>query len=63
MNKIKPSKAGIVEALFHSDSEMDYSKEDCRVIVEAIFETIKSTLENGEDIKLSGFGVPLSIYL
>ncbi len=47
-------KAGIVAALY---SELDHSRDDCRIIVEVIFEIIKSKLEDGEDVKLPGFGI------
>ncbi len=46
-------KSGIVAELY---SKLSYSKKDAQVIVEAILEDIKSKLENGEDVKLSGFG-------
>ena len=32
------------------------SKKESADVVEAVFETIKSTLEKGEKIKISGFG-------
>lgn len=46
-------KAGIVSALY---SKLGYSKKEAREIVEAVLETIKTTLEQGEDVRLSGFG-------
>lgn len=42
--------------MFALYSKLSYSRKDAQVIVETIFETIKSKLEEGEDVKLSGFG-------
>ncbi len=36
--------------------KVGFSKKDSSVLVEAVFETIKKALENGENVKLSGFG-------
>lgn len=46
------NKAGIVSALY----SQGYSKKDAQMIVEAILETIRTKLEQGETVKLSGFG-------
>ncbi len=46
-------KAGIVDALY---SELHLSKKDAQVIIETILDTIKSKLEDGENVNLSGFG-------
>ena len=42
------TKAHIVENLF--------TKSECAQIVETLFEVIKQTLEQGEDVLVSGFG-------
>ncbi len=33
-----------------------FSKKECFDIIEGVFETMKKTLESGEDIMISGFG-------
>ncbi|HBF12239.1 MAG TPA: integration host factor subunit alpha [Deltaproteobacteria bacterium] len=47
------TKADIVESIYE---KIGFSKKEAQDIVELIFETIKSTLEKGEKIKISGFG-------
>lgn len=47
------TKADIVEIIFE---KVGFSKKDVGGVVEEIFETIKRTLENGEKVKISGFG-------
>ena len=47
------TKAHIVENLF---TENIFTKSECAEIVETLFEIIKKTLENGEDVLISGFG-------
>ncbi|WP_419419318.1 integration host factor subunit alpha [Legionella sp. D16C41] len=47
------SKAMIAEKLF---SELNLSKQDAKEMVEQFFETIRYALENGQHVKLSGFG-------
>ena len=47
------SKAAIAETLY---SELNLSKQDARVLVDAFFEQIRLALEQGEHVKLSGFG-------
>ena len=48
------TKADIVEQVY--DSLEGFSKKESADIVEMVFESIKETLENGEKIKISGFG-------
>lgn len=48
------TKADIVEKVYSSSKVM--SKKESADVVEAVFETIKNTLERGEKIKISGFG-------
>lgn len=36
--------------------ETGLSQEDAVTLVERLFETLKATLESGEEVKLSGFG-------
>jgi integration host factor subunit alpha len=48
------TKADIIENVYERVG--GFSKKDAATIVEAVFDIIKTTLENGEKIKLSGFG-------
>ena len=43
----------IAETLF---SELNLNKQDAKEMVEQFFETIRAALENGQHVKLSGFG-------
>ncbi|MFC0180300.1 integration host factor subunit alpha [Thorsellia kenyensis] len=47
------TKAEIAEYLCE---KVNLSKPDAKSFVDAFFETIRTTLENGEEVKLSGFG-------
>lgn len=47
------TKADIVEIVFE---KVGFSKKDVSAVIEEIFETIKTTLETGEKVKISGFG-------
>ena len=47
------TKADIAEHLFN---ELGISKRDAKELVETFFEDIRLALENGEQIKISGFG-------
>lgn len=47
------TKADIVEKVFE---KVGFSKKDVGAVIEEIFETIKTTLESGEKVKISGFG-------
>lgn len=47
------TKADIVEAIY---MKVGFSKKEAADLVEMVFETIKETLEQGEKIKISGFG-------
>lgn len=48
------TKADLVEAVY---SKLDgFSKKESAAIVESVFETMKETLEQGDKIKISGFG-------
>ncbi len=47
------TKADLVDAIY---SEVGFSKKEASDVVELIFETIKTTLEQGLRIKISGFG-------
>ncbi|MFH0900015.1 MAG: integration host factor subunit alpha [Pseudomonadota bacterium] len=48
------TKADIVESVYVSVG--GFSKKEATEIVEAVFDTIKETLERGDKIKISGFG-------
>ena len=47
------TKADLVNAVFQ---RVGFSKKESANIVEYVFDTIKGTLEAGENIKISGFG-------
>jgi integration host factor subunit alpha len=47
------TKAGIVEVVYERTG---VSKKEATEYVEAVFETMKETLESGKSIKVSGFG-------
>lgn len=47
------TKADIAEKLFE---ELGLNKREAKEIVELFFEEIKSSLETGEQVKISGFG-------
>lgn len=47
------SKAMIAEALC---TELQLSKPDAKEVVEQFYETLRFALENGHNVKLSGFG-------
>lgn len=47
------TKADIVERI---SGKVGLSKKECAELVEQVFDILKSTLEQGEEIKLSGFG-------
>jgi len=47
------TKAGMAEHLF---DELGLNKREAKEIVEAFFEEIRQALEEGEQVKLSGFG-------
>jgi integration host factor alpha subunit len=47
------TKADLVETLFAS---LQIPKKDSAEIVEAILETVKEAVENGETVKIAGFG-------
>ena len=48
------TKADIIESVY--DRVGGFSKKEAAEIVETVFETIKETLEQGDKIKVSGFG-------
>jgi integration host factor subunit alpha len=48
------TKADIIENVYEKVG--GFSKKEAVEIVEAVFDTIKETLEQGEKIKVSGFG-------
>jgi integration host factor subunit alpha len=47
------TKADIVDIVAH---KIGMTKKESTDLVEQVIETLKSTLENGENIKISGFG-------
>jgi len=47
------TKAHIIEAV---REQLDFPKNDCIEVVQKLLDIIKKTLENGEDIMVSGFG-------
>jgi integration host factor subunit alpha len=50
---MKLTKAGIIEEVFQ---KLAIRKKESEKIVESLLEIIKSTLESGEDVLVSGFG-------
>ncbi len=47
------TKAHIIEAV---REQLDFPKNDCIEVIEKLLDIIKTTLEKGEDIMVSGFG-------
>lgn len=47
------TKADLIEKLY---MKAEYSQKECADIMDSVFELLKSTLVNGEIIKVSGFG-------
>jgi len=47
------TKADLIESI---QEELNLSKNECYEIVELVIELIKSSLENDEDVLISGFG-------
>ncbi len=47
------TKGDIVERIY---DKVGFSKKEANDVVESIFEIIKTRLENGEKVKISGFG-------
>lgn len=47
------TKAELVEEVYEA---VGFSKKDSAQLVDLVFETIKETLEDGEKLKVSGFG-------
>jgi integration host factor subunit alpha len=47
------TKADLVEVIH---DHLSFSKKEAAELVELVFHTIKSTLEHGEQVKVSGFG-------
>ena len=53
MKRMALTKADMAERLF---DEIGLNKREAKEMVELFFEKIRSSLENGEQVKLSGFG-------
>ncbi len=47
------TKAELIESIYE---KVGFSKKEASDIVELVFETLKTTLEKGEKVKISGFG-------
>lgn len=47
------TKAELIESIYE---RVGFSKKEASEIVELIFDTLKTTLEKGEKVKISGFG-------
>jgi len=47
------TKAHIVNVIH---DQLGFSRKECSLLVEQLLEIIKNTLENGEDVLISGFG-------
>jgi len=50
------TKAEIVERIYEKVEKDGFSKKEAAEVVESIFEIIKRHLEQGEKVKISGFG-------
>jgi integration host factor subunit alpha len=48
------TKADIIDKVYESVTSL--SKREATELIEAVFETMKQTLESGENLKISGFG-------
>lgn len=53
MNKVALTKADLAETLFE---QLGLNKREAKEFVDSFFEEIRSTLESGDYVKLSGFG-------
>lgn len=47
------TKAELIESIYE---KIGFSKKEASEIVELVFDTLKTTLEKGEKVKISGFG-------
>ena len=47
------TKSSLIDSISNT---ADLPKQTSKAVVETFFETIKQTLESGEDVKISGFG-------
>jgi integration host factor subunit alpha len=47
------TKADLINCVY---KKLDLTRKECTVIVDELFEIIKETLEQGERVKISGFG-------
>ena len=47
------TKADLVNCIYKN---LDLTKKESAIIIDELFEIIKKTLENGEKVKISGFG-------
>ncbi|MFP5520101.1 MAG: integration host factor subunit alpha [Bdellovibrionia bacterium] len=53
LGKSTVTKADIVEKVY---SKIGFSKKEASELVELVFDTLKDVLQNGEKVKISGFG-------
>jgi len=53
LGKSTMTKADIVEKVYQ---KIGFTKKEASKLVELVFDTMKSTLEKGEKVKISGFG-------
>jgi len=47
------TKAGLIDSIY---SQLDFFKIKSTQVIDSLIEIIKKTLENGEDVRISGFG-------
>ena len=47
------TKANLIDSIYNN---LDLQKQESRIIIEALLEIIKHTLESSEDVLISGFG-------
>ena len=50
------TKADIVERIYERVEKDNFSKKEATEVVESVFEVVKQRLEQGEKVKISGFG-------
>lgn len=53
LGKSTVTKADIVEKVYQ---KIGFSKKEASELVESVFDTLKDVLQNGEKVKISGFG-------
>ncbi len=50
------TKAQVIDDIYESFSQDGYNKKQCIDLLETLLEIMKTTMEEGEDVLISGFG-------